>query len=519
MAKLREIVPGIRDHIAPNGRVTVELRDDRTGKLRYREQKDNAIASWYLDAIADVFRVSPDYFLFGRADGVATDYAFNRGVDIARRINEGRYQWAGNSHFNVFGTYSRVWYSTNTVAIDPDVGWIPGSVVGACATRQPETHPNLNIGSITSAYQDSDVSSISCEWHTTRGNGTFQTVGTGAVMPDQRTSGNSHRILSGGTYSTGNWTTTHLHQNWDLGALYVGTNNGFVPPFSAAALNYHSIAITPAQWFMKQANGSMVVATPTDIVANNQNLWFPTAYTVTNANLGTPNTTYNGITTHDGKLWIISGTNVWRNYNLPIASATPTVNANGTFTGFTDTGVIDICSDGTSIYILGQTKVFVFNPATQAITSSWDHNLTEFASKTTTTASIAFDPKTQMLWLGTNEPYPSGGFSDVAAPPSPQTRFGIAWAFSVGGATTPYIRTYPISYSSNSEGISPTFAGFPRIFLSNGMALGHLAQQNSSNAGAFSSYPNMKSAVLLDNPVTKTSSDTLKITYEFSYSP
>lgn len=32
----REIVLGVRDHVSPHGRVTVEVRDDRTGRVKRR---------------------------------------------------------------------------------------------------------------------------------------------------------------------------------------------------------------------------------------------------------------------------------------------------------------------------------------------------------------------------------------------------------------------------------------------------------------------------------------------------
>lgn len=50
----REIVLGVRDHVSPHGRVTVEVRDDRTGRVKRRVRKDNAVMDFIAPIVVDV---------------------------------------------------------------------------------------------------------------------------------------------------------------------------------------------------------------------------------------------------------------------------------------------------------------------------------------------------------------------------------------------------------------------------------------------------------------------------------
>ena len=54
--KYREPVLGIRDLIAPEGRVTVQLVNPRTGKVAKRVQSDNLITNFGMDMLRQHLR-------------------------------------------------------------------------------------------------------------------------------------------------------------------------------------------------------------------------------------------------------------------------------------------------------------------------------------------------------------------------------------------------------------------------------------------------------------------------------
>lgn len=517
----REIVPGVRDLIPPEGRITVEVRDERTGKLKQRLRGENAHMDWYMNhlkksltfptltystntalsrSLAAPFYVGPIAEQAGQAAATGVRRAaefFGTGVTGGLAS----LQW-----LTVFGN---LWLSDNTAAISPSDRHIPGEIIGAAASYSDTNIGNTRLGQSVLSLMEFGSSTFKyvAEFGTTKGNGTFQTVGLGSIQGDVLASGNTNLVLKvmPCAYSTGD-----IIAAGDFGFANnsVMVASGVLPATTSA--NGMAWALGGTFFYQKGQTTGSLLAYP-------RSVGFPTTnpaatYTVTNANLGTPTSNAHGIAVQGGLLWVISGTNAWRNYVDPIASNTPSVNASGTFTGFTDTGVIDICTDGTSIYILGQTKVFVFDPTTQTITSSWTHGVSELASANSTSGSIEWSHAESNLWVTSSSTASTAGVYTIGWASASSMRVFPVHRFSAAGSP---LGSQHIQASTSTA----VNAGCGLLHLPNSeYALISFSGSGSNNHPTPALAATMRSAVLLNNPVTKTSSDTMTVAYEMVFS-
>jgi hypothetical protein len=507
--KKRDIVLGIHDFIPPEGRITVEVRDELTGKLSQRVRADNDVMDWYTQCIQESLQNPTTTYgihYMGNEANVTDP------IDTATS----RLTLASTGVKNIYGyldhlkVCSQLFLSDNTSAIATTSSYIPGTIIGAAETRSSTTYNNTKIGQV-------DYTGCTVDWgsHTwrysfipSRGNGTFQTVGYGVLVADARSSSNSNQIYPYFTpfYSPViNYSTPFLTE---AGNYWAAGNIPFIAIRSSVDVSRSD------QFYIKySATGSLYVLTagyPPSSTA---------LYTVTNTNLGSPNSTWQSIVHQNDKLWVISGTNAWRYYTAPLASSTPTVVASGTFSGFTDTGVIDSASDGTNIYILGQTKVWVFDPGTQTITSSWTHSIDMSSVSASGEATISWNSELSCLMICIQN---GSTMSPRSTDPASynQGAMSVTKFFTNSGSSLNITIGTDSSEYTGSGGLGwITDGGLIQGVLPNGLFFVQRQYSNSSaDSGWYLAGPNMRSAAVLASPVTKLASQTMTIDYEIAFS-
>ena len=164
-------------HLQPQGRVTVEMRDER-GKLKFREQGKNFISKlWAISALS------------WQRTGWA-NYPLNATVDGLEVYPFGSAGWAPIQFPN---TTIACWNDTSAESPTTETRVITdGQGIVAYASRQPSgaldgARGAVNIGA---SVWDYDSETMVYDWPTSAGNGTFQSVGyTSCLLGTSETRG------------------------------------------------------------------------------------------------------------------------------------------------------------------------------------------------------------------------------------------------------------------------------------------------------------------------------------------
>jgi hypothetical protein len=529
--KERAIVPGVRDSIPPQGRVTVQLANADTGKVVHEVKAENAIMDWYLASATGWSR--GDYNNDNRRYSQPNLSPISASTDtlLARDLIQSRFNVAGQYP----GLYSPgpqmcwIWGSSANISPVSTHTHFPGSDTEGMLTgfarvdvAYTPNGSNLPRGTVVSSEsrQTWTESRMVIEFSTTQGNGVYRSIGVGSVA-------NRNLQYGGGGAS-------HQANLWDPADARSASDT--------ALSAVHSIPI---------GTGAIRSVTWPDHrifwTADDTNIFLQDLSTQTTVTTGPSSATIGGsgrisVAAHGGKLWVGRGTTLKR-CDYPTDTTLNVLNNYAPVTGFTDGAILDITSDGTNIYALGSTKVFVINPATGAVTSSWVHSLPRTVT-TTEITNIEWDPAMQLLWL-TIEPngatgiyYPWGPASALLNSGSGQSNYNYSRSYGYTSTGTRVNYALPLVTPHNiyelstqattilgawdGSSMSRMFTGMTGIAQQHGWMSWHGGESTSGlgsgNRSNFLKGPSMASHALLPSDVTKTGANTLKIIYDFDFS-
>lgn len=519
MSKTREIVLGIHDPAPPEGRVTLELLDERGLKVLHRERANNAIMTHQTNMMKHRVR--------GRQKSNASDvyggYNFhNQTLDssFGTWTEEGEHPiiqgwWAsakaGHPELRTpeaeAALYGYIILSDSTETVNADEFMFPGNVnafVDLTVGVAPGTNLKRTGLTLANCQRTSSLLRYEAEWGTGYGNGVHNSIGIGSVE------------WSTGQYASVRapyfYTATGVGQwfgNRSLGAGSSGTYG-----YSAHRVDNSEIWILPS---MVNASYQLYKLDITGLTA-----FSPFGQTPSSAANGLsvagPTLTTIGAGTNQAGVAVI-GSDLWLAYGTTLKRCVKPTNTTLSVTNsYTPAGVgacIDICTDGTWIYWLDTTKVWKINATTGVVDSSWLHGLN------------ASDIFTGLVW--TNNPVPRLLISRKAL-----TSLGTMTNGKVSSAslTFPTISTaHDISTGAQTAHISSSLS-----FSSNGQTLtqgGYLFPLDNAHRNwvgwpsnyYFSSYATEltftptthNSRTVLGAPITKTSANSMRVVYEFGF--
>lgn len=233
------------------------------------------------------------------------------------------------------------------------------------------------------------------------------------------------------------------------------------------------------------------------------------------ATLGIADVYGSGIAIIGSSMWICDALRL-RKCDIPVSTAMPAVlNTYSPITGFTDAATVAMTTNGTNLYLLGSTKVFVVDPATGAVTSSWAHGMGSVTS-------ITYDSPENVLWIvgvPAGMTYnPSGGPNGVGDMPSDS-------GSNDGRSPTPF----SLAGANLGVGMAPSRHGNPsQVFYTDTMffmdSCRHIFQQtNNTAAGNFQNMNQchggcLGSRALVETPFVKTSSEVMRVFYDIAFS-
>lgn len=533
--KEKIIVPGIHDHIPPQGRVTVQLLNPDTDKVVHEVKAENAIMDWFL---SQVTMSRGDFTTVGDIRKTHTPN-LSPISGLTETINQRSPVTVNMNKPGVYpGLYSAgpecawIWGSSANISPNAAHTHIPGSDAEGMMTGfarldvayTPDPN-NLPRGTVVSSLcrHTWDKTRMTVEFSTAQGNGVYRSIGTGSLA--QR----NIATLSGGG-------AAHPASLWyPMQIRSAVTTNTHISYFRYGSSNTHTGATWPDhRCFVVEG----------DVTTTSNAIWIYDFSAVAVGNTAGPTSNTIGgsgrisVATHGGSLWIGRGTTLKR-CDYPTDTSLNVLNTYSPVTGFTDAAIIDITSDGTNIYALGSTKVFIINPATGAVTSSWTHSLPRSFG---TVGNIEWDPAMQMLWLTTEThgagqayiPWGPANLPNISNLCNPNT--ARSYGYTIAGTrlnyaipfTTPQfgvdIDTQTLTANAwDGSSVSRFETGVTGMAQQNGWTsiVGSIITAVTSGTGAHGLNhrgPSMSSHALLPSDVTKTSANTLRIIYDFDWS-
>jgi hypothetical protein len=510
-------VIGARDITPPQGRVTVELRSASTGRLRKRVVVENALMDWYKAAVlrnggrgsfevlapttaAVSGGVNPLQYPQGNGQvtpGPGSLYALNYPdrwpnlMGVAKNMTN--WLWATAANVAPDATKMQI----PTVG-GPEVtggAKIDGSSYAADGIQNKRGALNLTLSG-----QTWDQVRTVVDFATGEGNGTYRSIGIGTLI--------NERISPGGLRA------------FPPCVRYVAANTANTPVQEVSAL------FTTAQQSLACALGV------------NNNLWsLQSGFELMHFDLAQRSTLVNGTEFPVNTFTVTAGnvpgsggplgpviqptaTDFWvaRNQTLyrcvtPVANVAMTVLNTYNLAGTLGAEVInDIAFDGTNLYLLTDTRVYVVNPATGASTSNWLHGRT---GGTAGYQTIEWDAAEQLLWINFVDRTTGGvarwGMASGSLIPLNQDSL-ICYGYTTAGTLTKWNMGRPAGDSSTAT---------PGRQLNAMSPDGRFVIRIGSTGGATNAQelygPSMASHALLPSDVIKTSDDTLRIIYDFNF--
>lgn len=439
--------------------------------------------------------------------------------------------WPVLGHPNNFADGMRnVILSDSTEAVDADEFIFPGEM-GAYTNLREQYAPAVNtkrgnLNTVTSYRTPTSLRYV-CEWGTAYGNGTHNSVGIGNVVQAATAATHSYQCLtpylslgsrvgntvvvdsSNGGPGTGGMHNSHpthnsaSHNVFAATTLPTSANTPILSGYRAANNEFWVVQSGIAGNNLSRKDFSNLSAAPFSAATA------AAGHTVT----GPTNTTIGGGTNRTAVAAI--GADLWLAYQGTLKRCVKPTNTSLTVTNtYTPGGIencVDICTDNTNLYWLGATTVYVINPATGAISSSWAHGLTGTMGN--------------IVWGGADSPYLIICY-EATSLPSVATSNGMAARTSwlgalrtVAGAARGTFQI-PGPVYNTAAGTANTTGGLIMPLTSDRKHWVGPAGNNSQLSATPQMMlfgPSHMSRTVLGSPVVKTSSNSMRVTYEFTF--
>lgn len=541
MSMVRQPVPGVHDLISPEGRVCVEILDDR-GRVVQKVKSDNAIMNFWNESMKRYVRgadqnfwpqistTTMGYHFHGHTVSLATEKDAGRTLDQWWQFGlaEG---WPVLGHPSNFADGMRnVILSDSTEAVNADEFIFPGEM-GAYTNLREQYAPAVNtkrgnLNTVTSYRTTTSLRYVS-EWGTAYGNGTHNSVGIGNVVQAATAATHSYQCLTPYlSFSSRAGGTTIVDSSNGVGAAATIHNShpvhGIPNANVFAAAGLPANINTPILSGYRAANNEFWTV-QSGIAGNNlskkdfSNLSAAPFSAATaaagHAVTGPTNTTIGGGTTKTAVAAI--GADLWLAYQGTLKRCVKPTNTSLTVTNtYTPGGIencVDMCTDDTNLYWLGATTVYVIDPATGTVSSSWAHGLTGTMGT--------------MVWGGVNSPYLIISY-EATSLPSVSTTVGISarssWLAALRTTAGVAKGTFQIpscvySGSANtsytSGGLIMPLTGDRKHWI--GPAGAHAGYTSTPQIFMFG--PSHMSRTVLGSPVVKTAANSMRVTYEFTF--
>jgi hypothetical protein len=486
-------VPGVHDVIPPEGRVTLELLDER-GRLKHRTFAENSLTQHYRDALATQLR--------GQADSVAI------GFD----------QWGATA-----------------IGLDND-DWTNIPATGPTLPKIYAQHRQFN----RSIYLSDDASAINNNWWFPIGlyaganlDATFAGVNSRRgqltlALCQRRWDGvrfvvdfgldvaNGVQCNSVGLGSLTFWDAGNHCFGWNTNNMYVQTGgSGYAGGSHLPVSMCRHPGTRFDYWMISTAMAGYDGVCKHSLAASNafNNVSQRTVGGPSRATLGIANDNQCGISIIGTDFWLMDNLRLRRSA-IPTGTTYTALNTYSPVTGFTDAACLGLATDGTNLYALGSTKVFVISPATGAVTSSWTHGMP-------VATALYYDDVCGVLWINCtpadvtvrvdqlNTPY-----SDITNnASSPVARLHVP--FSVAGVRRATNGLQPMG-SQNGGTQSRTL-----VVLDNGnYRIDACTIPSTAYVGFAMSLTNggcLGSRALIASPFTKDATKVLRLTYDITF--
>lgn len=510
----REPVLGIHDRISPEGRFTIELYDEHTGKVVHSVKQDNTILNSY-KRLTDQ-RVRHSYDIWSQNNGGG---AYNFGT-----YQDNWWQQLGNTsplegpmQYGMESQYRGLYLSDTSQAVNADEWAIPGNLVAQVNGAVTHPYNQSKTGTPTPIQMVADRSRRRwCfDFLPTQAIGTISSFGFGSLLPstwyatDDVTGLPSYIWNSPGTHN--NYTQLSGSSNTNISDPYGSFDN---ISLTSNAVNVSAAWSSPGVlWFV--AGGTHGIR-KYDLNTNSAR---PSGHTA--AVTGPSPATIGAASTDNIGLAII-GTDMWLSYALTLkkcafpADTTLTVsNTYATVSGFTDAAIFDITTDGTSLYLLGSTKVFIVNPATGAVTSSWAHGLNTGTTPLMCSIEYTAAP-VPYLYITANKLIAGAGQSNEAYYTSAAgTRNLRTYSFTTAGVAGPYHWGHQNTCIYGALGATGNVV-WTGSFANGWGGCSYI--RNASLSQLMFRGPQHMSRAVLGSPVVKDSSKAMRVIYDFEFS-
>lgn len=517
MTRTSELVAiGTRDITPPEGRVTLELRSANTGRLRKRVEVDNALMDWYKAAVPrnggrGGFYQSPGpapaSTFSGLSSGINPTYFAQLTSPFTPVISEQaeRGQFDPTRWPSIAGVAKNctnwLWATNQNVTPDAAAFHIPTltSEVTAGVQLASTAYAAVGIqnkrGAINQALTSWtwDRIRMVVDFATAEGNGTYRSVGIGMLLPETIAPGRLRSFPAPMLEYNPVDVNQRIGSQLDSGMLTTLTHAS-----TGQAFNY---------WLVDSAFNL--------IHRSYQSTTGTTLFTVSAANLPGSGGPLGPVIEHTpSDFWIARNQTLYRCV-APVSNAaiTPvnTYNLSGTLGA---EAILDITFDGTNLYLLTLTQVYVVNPATGGITSNWAHGR---SGGTLGNQSIMWDAGEQLLWInfvntsGTTRSW-EWGLAGSGTQVATDVDSLICYGYTLGGVVT---KAHMARHGgpSNASQVHVRLLGAARSDGQFWSRLGFTGNQ----CRLWLNGPSMATHALLPSDVVKTSDDILRITYDFNF--
>lgn len=491
---MKTIVPGARDLISPHGQFTITLTDER-GRLKMRQVVENLVMNQLQEAISTQMRGQQN---------VSTGIGFDAtGAQVLGVDTDNAKAAVGQAYPRVYCDHRQMlrslFLSFNTAAPVANE-WHPLGLIGGANSNAVYAGTNARRGNWNLPLSQRRPDGVRYVWDfgLDRCNGQLiASAGMGGVgFPAGEA---SNFCCAWHTYNQGILNST---TGYPIGNIV--TNSA--APISASKY-----------WSYGPSGLSLIDLALSTVWSQNTNAVLALAGP-TLATLGGANALNGGLAIIGTDMWVMDTLRLRRSI-IPVDATYTALTTYSPVVGFTDPACLGLCTDGTNLYALGATKVFIINPATGAVTSSWTHGVT-FATGAVTGVgyqSIYYEPIHDCVWItGIRDVYLGNGASAEAA-----------YSELAGPGATSAANATPFTKSGTYMGLGtrPFFEGsgnsFPSFFytMDGGRWLITVgSSQGSQLANYITHGGNVGTRALLTSPFTKTASEAMRVQYDIAFS-
>lgn len=508
-------VIGTRDLIPPQGRVSVELYNPDTGRVRKKVRAENAILDWLAEQIAPnqgrgpgaSFLGTPFQSGLGPLQGIIQlgnlpydQYQLTTGrVDLIEQPGAWPFQCPP------MALNQWLWATDSSAAVDTTARHIPGTDGVGEVTAGVYLRSQFAADGVQNKRGYLDIAACERSYTRTRivaellpgiGDGTYRSIGLGSLLHLETGTGGL-RACPGSVGGGAAWLETGGP------GVVGGADQGY-----ANFTDFGSVGNDPDK---NVAYASTSVISSVAYLFDHTTTGVPTSFT---HGYGSVLLGYAPLT-GAGNFWIGQGQNLHRGNRTGVVPYHSTVETVDISASLGAEEILNVTHNGVdTIWVLTDTRVFTFDAGgTKTITGSWLHNLT-FTSRQ---PNFGWDGTYLWITIGNNGQVaaPQWGVSVGTGSAVPIDDL-VSRAFTTAGADTG-LRFVTPNVVVNAGGTSSMDASGPATFIGDGDFFWKSMALSTSEYGMIFHNSTMGTHALLPSDIVKGPTDALRITYDFTF--